>query len=111
MDFPEFLAYVAKRQKEILNDTVRNVSSKVYMTKDLKNFLTEQEELVDAMSVFDKEESGLLDKEVLEFALQNMGEKLSESEMKELLESIPYDDTGKINYQDFLKFLINDSEI
>lgn len=62
------------------------------------------------MSVFDKEESGLLDKEVLEFALLNMGDGLSESEMKELLETIPYDETGKVNYQDFLRFLVNESE-
>jgi len=62
------------------------------------------------MSVFDKDETGLLDKDVLESALLNMGDGLSEAETKELLASVPYDENGKINYHHFLKFLVNNDQ-
>ncbi len=41
-----------------------------------------QEELIEAMNVFDKEGTGYLEKEVLEAAIQNMGDGLTPDEIQ-----------------------------
>ena len=67
-----------------------------------------QEELIEAMNVFDKEGTGYLEKEVLEFVIQNLGDGLSQEEIEEFVSSISYDEEGKVSYDDFLRLVYNE---
>ena len=69
-----------------------------------------QEELIDAMAVFDKAGSGYLDRDILEDLILNQGEGLNDREIREFLKSIEYNDDGKISYDDFLRIVYNERE-
>ena len=69
-----------------------------------------QEELIDAMAVFDKAGSGYLDRDILEDLIRNQGEGLNDREIREFLKSIEYNDDGKISYDDFLRIVYNERE-
>ena len=68
-----------------------------------------QEELVEALAVFDKSGSGYLDKDVVEDLILNHGEGLNATEALEFLKSIKYNHEGKISYDDFMRIVYNDS--
>ena len=72
-----------------------------------ENFIS-QEELIEAMSVFDKEGTGYLEKEVLEFTIQNLGDGLSQEEIEEFIASINYDEEGRVSYDDFMRLVYNE---
>jgi Ca2+-binding EF-hand superfamily protein len=60
------------------------------------------------MSVFDKEGTGYLEKEVLEFTIQNLGDGLSQEEIEEFIASINYDEEGRVSYDDFMRLVYNE---
>ena len=60
------------------------------------------------MNVFDKEGTGFLEKDVLEFALKNLGEGLTKTEIDEFISSVTYNEEGKISYDDFLRLVYNE---
>ena len=60
------------------------------------------------MSVFDKEGTGYLEKDVLEFTIQNLGDGLSQEEIEEFIASINYDEEGRVSYDDFMRLVYNE---
>lgn len=85
IDFPEFVKMMAKKMKD-----------------------TESEEEVrDAFKVFDKAGEGFISAVELRHVLTNLGEKLSEEEVDEVLQEAAIDSNGNINYNDFVKMMIN----
>jgi calmodulin len=80
IDFAEFLMTVSKRIKNLIPI----------------------EELNEAFTVFDKNGSGQVNFSELKHVLMNMGEKLSETEVDEMIREADTDGDGSISFDEFL---------
>lgn len=68
--------------------------------------LGEVDDYVRAFQVFDKEGTGAIGVGELRYILTSMGERLSDSEMDELLEGIQVGKDGTIDYKDLVKTIL-----
>lgn len=84
VDFPLFLTFMAKKMKD--KDTVDDVK--------------------EAFKAFDKEGSGFIDAKELKHIMVNLGEKLTDAELDEVLGELDIKN-GKINYEEFVKLLVH----
>ena len=84
IDFPEFVKIMAKKMKE--NES--------------------EESIREAFKVFDKNGNGLISAVELRHVMTNLGEKLSEEEVEEMLQEAVIDTDGNINYNDFIKMMM-----
>ena len=80
IDFPEFLSLKKKKMKD--TDT--------------------EEELVDAFRVFDRDGNGLISAAELWHVMTNLGEKLTDEEVDEMIKEADLDGDGHINYEEFV---------
>ncbi|KAK1939825.1 calmodulin [Babesia divergens] len=85
IDFPEFLILMARKMKE--GDT--------------------EEELVQAFKVFDRDGNGFISAQELRHVMTNLGEKLTNEEVEEMLREADVDGDGKINYEEFVKLMLS----
>ena len=84
IDFQEFLAMMS-----------RNVDAE-----------DEAEEiLLEAFKVFDLDANGFISAKELELAMANLGEKLSDIELAELIKQADTDKDGRINYVEFIAMM------
>ena len=58
-----------------------------------------EQELKHAFSMFDRDGNGLISAQELRYAMTNMGEKLSDEEVDEMIKTADIDGDGQINYQ------------
>merc|ERR1719436_1539685 len=84
IDFPDFLSLMAKKMKEA--DT--------------------EEELIEAFKVFDKNEDGFISALELRDCMKNLGEKLTDAEVDEMIREADMDGDGHINYDEFVKMMM-----
>lgn len=84
IDFPEFLSLMARKMKD--TDT--------------------EEELVEAFKVFDKDGSGFINTAEIRHVMTNLGEKLSDEEVDEMVREADVDGDGQVNYEDFVKMMM-----
>ena len=61
------------------------------------------EDICDAFSAFDDDENGLVHGEDLRYALTNLGDKLNEEEIEELLKMADARSDGMIRYKSFVE--------
>jgi calmodulin len=52
-----------------------------------------------AFKIFDRDGNGLIDGKELKFAMQNLGEKLTDKELQDMMREADVDGDGKINYE------------
>ncbi|KAF9130313.1 hypothetical protein BGW39_003238 [Mortierella sp. 14UC] len=64
-------------------------------------------EFINGFKVFDKENDGCITVGELRSVLTNLGEKLSDSEVDELLKGVEVDKSGKVHYEDFVKMILS----
>merc|ERR1712100_775280 len=83
IEFPEFLNLMAKKMSS--GDSV--------------------EETKEAFKVFDKDGSGFIEKAELKKVMEDLGEKLSEEGIDEMIKEADTDDDGKINYEEFANMM------
>ena len=57
-----------------------------------------QDELINAFRVFDQEENGFISAQQLCHVMTNIGEKLNQAEITEMLKQAGMDSHGQINY-------------
>ena len=110
IDFPEFLSLIAKRQKESLESEVFFLNLKQSFEKSKAPFFVFKDALKDAFNCFDKDGSGLLDRDAFNASLRAMGEGLSEEQLEKMMAAMPYDDEGKLGYEEFVQFILNKKE-
>merc|ERR1712205_274691 len=84
IDFPEFLSLMARKMKD--TDT--------------------EEELVEAFKVFDRDGNGLISAAELRHVMTNLGEKLTDEEVDEMIREADVDGDGAINYQEFVRMMM-----
>lgn len=52
-----------------------------------------------AFKIFDRDGNGSIDAKELKYAMQNLGEKLTEKELQDMMREADVDGDGKINYE------------
>ena len=77
IDFPEFLSLMARKMRDV--DT--------------------EEELVEAFKVFDKDGNGFISAAELRHVMTNLGEKLTDEEVDEMIREADVDGDGEIDYK------------
>ena len=83
IDFEEFLGMVSKKMKIGASD----------------------EEIKDTLRVFDKDCNGFISAAELRQALTNLGQKLTEEEVDEMIKEVDFDGDGQIDYAEFLSMM------
>lgn len=64
------------------------------------------EDFIEGFRVFDKEQNGFIHSAELRHLLTNLGERLSDEEVNELLQGHE-DSQGNVNYEEFVKSVLN----
>ncbi|CAK9165025.1 unnamed protein product [Ilex paraguariensis] len=83
IDFPEFLNLMAQKMKET----------------DV------EEELKEAFKVFDKDENGYISANELRHVMINLGEKLTDEEVEQMIREADLDGDGQVDYEEFVKMM------
>merc|ERR1711892_90340 len=83
IEFEEFLSMITKKMKSGASD----------------------EEIKDTLRVFDKDCNGFISAAELRQALANLGEKLSDDELDEMIKEVDFDGDGQIDYAEFLSMM------
>ncbi|KAG8843282.1 hypothetical protein FRB91_003479 [Serendipita sp. 411] len=76
IDFPEFLTMMTRKEKD------------------------PEEEFKEIFKVFDKDGNGYISGPELKNVMLNLGEKMSDQEIEDLIRDVDIDGDGQINYQD-----------
>ncbi|KAK3139255.1 hypothetical protein QOZ80_5AG0380290 [Eleusine coracana subsp. coracana] len=84
IDFHEFLVLLARKMRDAGAD----------------------DELREAFHVFDQDQNGYISRDELRHVLENLGEKLSDEELVEMLREADVDGDGQINYNEFAKVMM-----
>ncbi|KAG5626773.1 hypothetical protein H5410_011991 [Solanum commersonii] len=84
IDFPEFLNLMARKKKDT----------------------DSEEELKEAFRVFDKDQNGFISAAELRHVMTNLGEKLTDEEVDEIIREADVDGDGQINYDEFVKVMM-----
>ena len=83
IDFHEFFAMVSKKMSGGAND----------------------EEIKDTLRVFDKDCNGFISAAELRQALANLGQKLTEEEVDEMIKEVDFDGDGQIDFAEFMSMM------
>ncbi|URE02718.1 hypothetical protein MUK42_19654 [Musa troglodytarum] len=65
-----------------------------------------EEELKEAFRVFDKDQDGFISAAELRHVMTNLGEKLADEEVDEMIREADVDGDGQINYDEFVKIMM-----
>jgi len=85
IDFPEFLTMMARKMKDT----------------------DSEEEIAEAFKVFDKDGNGFISAAELRHIMTNLGEKLTDEEVDEMIREADIDGDGQINYEEFVKMMMS----
>ncbi|KAJ2743712.1 hypothetical protein GGI20_003534 [Coemansia sp. BCRC 34301] len=101
-----------------LQDMINEVDKDGNGTIDFGEFLSlmarqtsdnnEEEELKEAFCVFDKDGNGFISAAELRHALTNLGEKLTQEEVDEMIQEADVNGDGQIDYDEFVKMMRGD---
>merc|ERR1711865_534405 len=84
VDFPEFLSLMSRKMKD--TDT--------------------EEELIEAFKVFDRDGGGFINAAELRHVMTNLGEKLEDEEVDEMIRESDVDGDGQVNYEEFVRMMM-----
>ncbi len=84
IDFNEFYSLMQKRMKDT----------------DI------EEELMEAFKVFDRDGDGKISGQELRHVLENMGEKLTDQEVEDMVREADLDGDGLISYEEFTRMMM-----
>lgn len=65
-----------------------------------------QEELIEAFKVFDRDGNGLISAAELRHVMTNLGEKLTDEQVDEMIREADIDGDGHINYEQFVRMMM-----
>jgi Ca2+-binding EF-hand superfamily protein len=69
------------------------------MAKKLTDGGDPEEDLKEAFKVFDKDNNGFISQSELRLVMVNLGEKLTDDELKEMILEADIDGDGQVNYE------------
>ncbi|RWR75122.1 calmodulin cam-206 [Cinnamomum micranthum f. kanehirae] len=65
-----------------------------------------EEELKEAFKVFDKDQNGFISAAELRHVMTNLGEKLTDEEVDEMIREADVDGDGQVNYEEFVRMML-----
>ncbi|KAJ9700489.1 hypothetical protein PVL29_006014 [Vitis rotundifolia] len=65
-----------------------------------------EEELKEAFKVFDKDQNGYISATELRHVMINLGEKLTDEEVEQMIREADLDGDGQVNYDEFVKMMM-----
>ena len=65
-----------------------------------------EQDIGETFKVFDKDGNGFISADELRHVINNLGEKLTDDEVDELIREADIDDDGQINYEEFVTLLM-----
>ncbi|XP_061173346.1 uncharacterized protein LOC133182517, partial [Saccostrea echinata] len=77
-----------------------------YMAGKFKDPNEVEDEMQAAFKVFDKDGSGKIDAEELKTAMMNLGERMSDKDVNEMIAAADLDSDGKVDYKEFVKIMM-----
>ncbi|CAL0302534.1 unnamed protein product [Lupinus luteus] len=99
-----------------LKDMINEVDANGNVTIDFREFLNlmagkmrntdSEEDLKEAFHVFDKDQNGFISAAELHHVITNLGEKLTDEEVDEMIREADVDGDGQINYDEFVKVMM-----
>jgi calmodulin len=84
IDFSEFLNLMARKMKDTDSD----------------------EELKEAFKVFDKDQNGFISAAELRHVMINLGEKLTDEEVNQMIQEADINGDGQVDYEEFVKMMM-----
>jgi len=101
--------------EEDLRDMIRNVDKNAngaidfneFIEMMLKQGINADEDAAHAFKVFDRDGDGLITAEELRLTMNNLGEPLTEAELKSMIAEADTDGDGKINFEEFKTLMTN----
>lgn len=101
--------------REELQDMINEVDVDGNGTVDFHEFLTmmasknrtasAEDEIREAFCVFDKDGNGKISADELKNVMINLGEKLTDEELEEMIREADIDGDGEVNYEEFVKMM------
>jgi calmodulin len=88
------------------NGTIDFTEFLTMMARKLKDAESE-DEIKEAFKVFDKDGNGLISAHELRHVMTNLGEKLTDEEVDEMIREADIDGDGEINYAEFVKMMMS----
>merc|ERR1712088_1020693 len=101
--------------EEDLRDMIRNVDTNANGAIDFNEFIdmmvkrgaSVEEDVAHAFKVFDRDGDGLITAEELRLTMNNLGEPITEEEVKAMIAEADIDGDGKINFVEFKSLIAN----
>ncbi|XP_051143030.1 calmodulin-2/4-like isoform X2 [Andrographis paniculata] len=100
-----------------LKDMINEIDADNNGTIDFSEFLNlmlrkmketdSEEELKEAFKVFDKDQNGFISASELRHVMTNIGEKLTDEEVGEMIREADEDGDKQINYEEFVKIMMD----
>ncbi|MED6145816.1 translation elongation factor EF1B gamma [Stylosanthes scabra] len=76
------------------------------MAKKIKDTDDAEEELKEAFKVFDKDQNGFISASELRHVMINLGEKLTDEEVEQMIKEADLDGDGQVNYDEFVNMMM-----
>ncbi|XP_010279286.1 PREDICTED: calmodulin-like protein 11 [Nelumbo nucifera] len=102
--------------EEELQDMISEVDADGNGTIEFGEFLTlmarkmketdAEEELKEAFKVFDKDQNGYISANELRNVMINLGEKLTDEEVEQMIREADLDGDGQVNYEEFVRMMM-----
>lgn len=100
------LGEIDELERSLSGDFDFDTFSKIVNRPDGFKSLGEPEDYIRGFQVFDKDQTGYIGVGELRYILTSLGEKLSESEVDELLKGVNVTRDGNVNYIEFVKTIL-----
>ncbi|XP_039144986.1 calmodulin-like [Dioscorea cayenensis subsp. rotundata] len=65
-----------------------------------------EKEMREAFKIFDKDQNGLISADELRSVMANLGEKLTDEEVNEMIREADIDGDGQVNYEEFVRIML-----
>ena len=91
------------------NGTIEFSEFVAMMANKLKDGGDPDEDLKEAFKVFDKDNNGFISQSELRLVMANLGEKLTDDEVEEMILEADIDGDGQVNYEEFVAIMVQKS--
>nr|TKS03730.1 calmodulin 8 family protein [Populus alba] len=97
IEFAEFLNLMAKKMKATVLKYINEFIRRLMRRKSLRR----------RFKVFDKDQNGYISANELRHVMINLGEKLTDEEVEQMIKEADLDGDGQVNYDEFVKMMMN----